>query len=125
MQIWRNKFWLGCCLILIVHQVIQKVFDYNIAIFDNYLDPLLGMPILLGFILQERQLLLTKVLNANKLITYQFSILEIISISLFFALIFEEGFPEWSPYFTKDYWDYLAYASGAFLFYIFINKKLD
>ena len=125
MPIWRNKFWISTCLILLLHQIIQKGFDFNLGMLDNYLDPFLSMPILLGLILQERQFLLTKFLSYEKSKKYQFSILEIIITTLFFAIIFEEGFPIWSPYFTKDYWDYLAYATGAFLFYIFINKKLD
>jgi len=42
-----------------------------------------------------------------------------------FAILFEEGFPQWSPHFTKDYYDYLAYAGGAFIFYYFkMNKPL-
>lgn len=106
-----------------MHQIIQKVFDYDLGIFDDYLDPFLGMPILLGLILQERQFLLTKILSSKNPIKYQFSILEITIATVFFALIFEEGFPRWSPYFTKDYWDYLVYASGTLLFYIFINKS--
>ncbi len=122
MQIIRNKLWLSCCLILLMHQIIQKVLYYNIGLFDNYLDPFLSMPILLGLILQERQLVRSNFFSTKKSIKYRFSILDITIATVFFALIFEEGFPKWSPYFTKDNWDYLAYGSGALLFYISINK---
>jgi len=123
MKIWRNKVWVSCCLIFGIHQIIQKGLNYHLGFFDNYLDPILSMPILLGLILQERQFLLTRFFYSKEPIKYQFSILEIVIATLFFAIIFEEGFPKWSPNFTKDYSDYLAYGCGALIFHLSINKK--
>lgn len=123
MQVWRNKVWVSCCVILGLHQITQKVLGYNLGILDNYLDPFLGMPILLGLLLQERQFLLTRFFSLQKPIKYKFSILETIITTLFFAIIFEEGFPKWSVQFIKDYLDYLAYGCGALIFYNFINTK--
>ena len=40
----------------------------------------------------------------------------------FFALFFEEFLPKYHNGFTKDYWDYLAYALGSILFY-YSNRK--
>jgi len=123
MQILRNKIWISCVLLVGIHQISQKVFTYNLGFVDNYLDPFLSIPILLGLILQERQFLINKYFSTNKQTDYHFSILEIMLATIFFAVIFEEGFPKWSIYFTKDYWDYLAYFSGALVFYFFINKS--
>ena len=122
MAILQNRVWLGCLFLLGLHQMTQKILAYKLALFDNYLDTFLSMPILLGLILQERQFLITRFFRPNQQTNYQFSILEIIIATTFFAIIFEEGFPKWSPYFTKDYWDYLAYFSGALVFYFFINR---
>ncbi len=122
MQILRNKIWISCVLLLVLHQVAQKILYWEILFIDNYLDSFLSMPILLGVILQERQFLITKYFNSKKQESYSFSILETAIATIFFAIIFEEGFPKWSASFTKDYWDYLAYFSGALVFYFFINK---
>lgn len=121
MQILRNKAWLSCVGLLIIHQILQKIFAWKVVILDNYLDAFLSIPILMGLILEERQFLINKFFGRKRQIKYHFSAIEIIVSTLFFALIFEEGFPRWSPHFTKDYWDYLAYFSGALIFYRFIN----
>lgn len=124
MQILRNKVWISCVLLLVLHQVTQKVLYWGIPFIDNYLDSFLSMPILLGAILLERQFLITKYFSPSKQENYSFSMLETVIATIFFAIIFEEGFPRWSVNFTKDYWDYLAYFSGAVFFYGFINRGL-
>lgn len=118
----KNKYWLVCLTLLIFHQFLQKILGINFNWLDYYLDALLCLPILLGFLLQERQFIIAKYFKSTSQITYRFSILEITIATVFFALIFEEGFPKWSLYFTQDYWDYLAYFMGAFFFYFFINE---
>ncbi len=125
MQLLWNKTWVGCVLLLCLHQIIQKVLTFELGLIDNYLDPFLSMPIILGLILQERQYLIPIIFNTNKPTNYHFSILEISIATAFFAIIFEEFFPKWSTHFTRDYWDYIAYFSGAFIFYLFINKRVS
>lgn len=124
MQVLQNKIWLSSLLLLVIHQITQKVFAWNLGLIDGYLDPFLSMPILLGLVLQERQFLMTKYFSSNKQTKYHFSILDVIIATIFFAVIFEEGFPKWSIHFTKDYWDYVAYFNGALVFYFFINKEI-
>lgn len=121
-KVFKNKFWVCCVLLLVTHQITQKIMGCNLGWGDNYLDALLCIPILLGLILQERQFIIAKYVKPTSQKNYHFSILEITLATLFFAIIFEEVFPKWSIYFTKDYWDYLAYCIGAFLFYFFINE---
>lgn len=122
MPILRNKIWISCTFLLIVHQIMQKLLHWDLGFIDAYLDPFLSMPFLLGLILQERRCLIVKYFNTFKPSHYHFSILEITVATTCFAILFEEGFPRWSIHFTKDYWDYLAYMSGALIFYFFINE---
>ena len=122
-KVFKNKFWVSFILLLIIHQITQKILNVNLRWLDNYLDALLCMPILLGLLLQERQFIIAKYFKPTSQKNYQFSILEITLATIFFAIIFEEGFPKWSIYFTKDYWDYVAYFVGAFLFHFFINDR--
>ena len=121
-KVFKNKFWVSCVLLLILHQITQKMLNFNLGCLDNYLDTLLCMPILLGLLLQERQFIIAKFFKPTSQKNYHFSILEITLATILFAIIFEEGFPKWSIYFTKDYWDYVAYLIGALLFYFFINE---
>lgn len=122
MYVLKNKTWLCCVLLFGLHQISQKLIHWNFDLFDNYLDPFLSIPILLGLVLQERIFIIDRFFNTFSSTSYYFSILETLIITTFFAIIFEEGFSRWSPNFTKDYWDYLAYAGGALIFYFFINE---
>lgn len=104
------------------HQISQYLLGCKFLFFDNYLDPILSIPCLLGLVLQERRFLLF-FLDKQKGKNYRFSLFEVIVITLFLSILFEEGFPRWSKSFTKDYWDYIAYFLGGAIFYFFINKN--
>lgn len=121
MKVFQNPFWLFCVIIFLVHQVFQKTLEWNIPILDNYLDPLLCLPIFMGIMLAERRFFLKK-LNYNT--TYTFSPFETITISIVLSVIFEEGFSRWSNHLTKDYIDYFFYFVGALLFHHYINVNV-
>ena len=106
---------MGAMSLLLAHQFFQKVLLIRIPFLDNWLDPFLSMPILLGLILMERRWF-----YKNKK-SYSFSILETVIAVLFFAIIFEFVFPKYSNGFTFDWWDFLAYGLGGILFY-FLQK---
>lgn len=108
-----TKTWWGFLGLLLAHQLTQKWLGWQLPFLDNYLDPFLSIPILLGAISAERNFILQYFLHPKKNVIYQYSLFEIIILSLFFALLFEEGFPYWSKNFIRDNWDYLAYFSGA------------
>jgi len=96
---------------------------WKIIWLDSYLDPLLSMPIFLGFVLAERRFFYKKIKrNGNYNNMYTFSIFETIIIILILTLIFEEGFPRWSSELISDNWDYLCYLIGGIIFYFKINK---
>ena len=99
MKVIRNPVFLLSLILVLAHQLSQKVFHFPIPILDSYLDPLLCPPILLGLILMERRSLF-KLGNE-----YTFSNLEIVIMTGVMALIFEIGFPYFSTKFTADIWD--------------------
>lgn len=109
--------WFSLSLILVfVHQVIEKCFHIHFRVLDNYLDPLLAMPIILHSLLWEKRILFRKGL------TYTFSSLHLILYFITFSIIFEYLFPKWSLGFTADIWDVVCYGAGTFLFAAFFNK---
>ena len=116
------RIWGSCIGLCLVHQILQKDLDWECYFLDSFLDSFLSMPILLGGLQLERTFVLRKVNSINKTQTYQFSLLEIGVLGIFFSLLFEEGFPYWTAHFTKDYWDYLMYFLGTCFFYFFMNK---
>ncbi len=117
------SIWIVCLLVLLSHQITQKIGHWPLPFLDSYLDPFLSMPILMGGIIIERSFLLCTFYPKKVRTVYRFSIFEIIVISIFFALLFEEGFPYWSQDFTRDEWDYVAYFFGSLVFYFFMNGK--
>ncbi len=98
-----------------MHQILQKVFNYNIPFADSYLDPFLSIPIFLNCLLLERRWLL-------KQPDFRFSNLEIVIITIVLAVLFEEGFTFFSDKFTHDPWDYFFYLLGGIFFRFFANK---
>jgi len=107
---------MGSVLLLLTHQFLQKVLHVKVPFLDNWLDPFLSMPILLGLILMERRWFLNRN-SQDKNQDYNFSKLEIVITVLFFALIFEFLFPKYSDGFTFDWWDFVGYGLGGLLFY--------
>ena len=120
-----TKVWWGFVGLLLAHQLTQKWLGWQLPFLDNYLDPFLSIPILLGAILAERNFILQKFNGKEKNTIYQYSIFEIIICSLFFALLFEEGFPSWSKNFTRDVWDYLAYFLGVCITIITTDNTIN
>ncbi len=119
----QSWIWFICVLIFLSHQLLQKIGHWEIPFIDCYLDPFLSLPILLGGMLLERNFILRKLYPNISKEPYQFSLFETIVLSIFFALLFEEGFPRWSQEFTRDEWDYIAYFLGSLLFYFYINRS--
>lgn len=126
----QSPLWMGAVLLLLTHQFFQKILLFKIPFLDNWLDPFLSMPVLLGLILVERRWFLNRKSESDlpysqgdlkspcEYHSYNLSKLETVITVLFFALIFEFIFPKYSDGFTFDWWDFLAYGLGGFLFYI-------
>lgn len=114
MDVLSKPAWWIAFVLVGVHQLLQYGFGISLAIVDDYLDPLLAMPVLLGLILQERKWLFGRA---------RLSGLECAVIVLVLSLLFEEGFPHWQPAFVHDPVDYVMYALGGIWFYLSINPE--
>lgn len=111
-------WFLGMLVLVLIHQIVQKVLNLNIPILDSFLDPLLFMPILLHLILWERRFLFGK--GSRYVLSWR----QIIVILIFVTVFCEYFFPRWNHDFTMDYWDILCYSVGALLFGTFFNIPL-
>ena len=99
-----------CAALFLVHQVLQKFMNISVPLIDNYLDPLLFMPILLHLIKLEREFFLKR--------KYTFSIWQIILWTIAMSIVAEYFFPKWNPKFVSDIIDVILYFVGAIIYYI-------
>lgn len=95
----------ACCL-FILHQLLQKLWLVPLSLADQYLDPLLCMPILLGIWQMEQALVFKRKITP----------LHIWILTALLAVLFEIGFPTFSDQFTGDWKDALLYGTGTGLF---------
>jgi hypothetical protein len=107
-------FW-GSALLLLSHQLLQKVFLIKIPFIDAYLDDFLAMPFMLSLFLIEQYFWQRR---TTKLTAFEITIFTII-----FAVFFEEIIPKFNANYTKDYWDYLAYGLGSLMFWLWFNRR--
>lgn len=103
-------------LLLLIHQVVQKILLINVPFIDSYADDFLAMPFVLSVFLME-QFFWNR--RTKKLTTF-----EVVTFTTVFAIFFEEIVPNWNSNYTKDYWDYLAYTLGSIFYFHTINQKL-
>lgn len=109
--------WLIILLLIgLSHQILEKIFYINNRLVDNYLDPLLLMPILLHLCLWEQRILYKK---GNKFI---FTNIELVVYFVFISIVAEYFLPQWKSSFTSDIWDVFCYGIGTLLFAVFLNK---
>lgn len=113
------KLWWFLLTAFLLHQLVEKVFHWHFIFFDNYLDPFLSMPILLGIHLAERKILFQE---KN---TFTLPLFEVLLIGVFMMFIFEWGLPKWFDGFVYDPVDFVAYGLGVLVFIFFLNKKMN
>lgn len=104
-------------ILLIIHQITQKILLINCPFIDAYLDDFLAMPFILSIFLIEQ-------LFWNRRTT-NLTIFEIVIFTTVFAIFFEEIVPKFNANYTKDYWDYFAYSFGSCLFYFTVNQLVN
>lgn len=115
-QILKSPVFVVCCVLFIVHQVLQKGLDIHYPLFDRYLDNLLAMPIILTLLMIERRFLFGRRKGVG------LTALEVVMATGLVILVAELIFPMFSRDFTTDWWDVLFYALGSLVFYFTINK---
>jgi hypothetical protein len=111
----KHPIFIFCCILFIAHQIIQKGFGIHIPWVHSYLDDLLVMPIILTLILIERR----KLFGWGE--AFSFSGLETLGLVFSLSLLFEWVFPYFSDKFTFDWWDFLAYALGGWIYFRYLN----
>ena len=100
--------WLTALVLLVAHQVLERVLDVRIPLLDNYLDPLLSVPLLVGALQAERRWLLGDRPEAR------LHVAQLVGLTLAIAVVGEEVFPRLDALRqTRDVWDYLAYGLGG------------
>lgn len=99
------------CLLFIIHQYLQLIAEIAWPFVDNYLDPLLMMPIVLHAVVWEKRLL-------HKDHTVRLPAIHIFSYFILTAFIAETLFPLLSNKFTADPFDTISYAMGSFVYYL-------
>ena len=97
---------LPASLLFMIHQFCQKWCQLSFPFADQYLDPLLCMPILLGIWQLEQYYLYKRTITAA----------EAWVLTALLSILFEVGFPRFSPHFTADWIDAVLYFSGTALF---------
>lgn len=117
-QVLKSPFFLICCVLFLLHQLLQYGLQIYIPLADSYLDNLLAMPIMLTLLLAERRWLFRKGPH------YHLSLLEILLTTLYISLISEFLFPKLSTRFTFDVLDFFFFFAGAGLYLLFIHRPM-
>lgn len=99
----------------IFHQVFQLGFRAELPIIDDFLDPFLFLPIILGLYLQERRW----VLMDNLYVLDKFSLY---GLSLILCVLVEVVYPYLNDGYTFDIYDFPSYGAGAVYFQYTINR---
>ncbi len=79
------------------------------------------MPILLGLMLQERQILTNVFLTEHDGDAYRFSGWQTAITATLLVIVLEELLPMLCDGYTRDTWDYLAYGLGSVAFHFVVN----
>ena len=108
----KNVLFTASLLLFALHYVLQIWLKISIPWADNYLDPVLMMPIVLTLYASEKVLLQKPNIGVN--------LSEIVKITLIIAFVAEYIFPKINSACFGDIWDVLGYCSGSFL-YVFVN----
>lgn len=109
-------FWIFTTVFLL-HQFVEKYLSIRISLLDNYLDPLLFMPILLSLVLWERRWWLKS--NRN----YVLPITHVWGYCLITIILAEILFPKLNPSFKADWIDSILYVIGSMIFIKFMNGQ--
>ena len=120
--------WLLSALLLVGHQVVQWVLQLPLPVVDAYLDPVVGTVALLGLAQAERRLLSSWLHQRGHRFWggwRRFKALEVLGLCIALALVSELLFPWLDARQTGDWWDVLAIAVGALLFWFGVNTRVD
>ncbi len=116
-QLLRNPIFVVSCLLFWINLILEKGFNIFIPWVNSYLDDLLCMPVLLTLSL----FLLN--MAYRTLFVWGFKPWYIVLAVIQISIIFEIILPAISATYISDPWDVLAYATGAWVHYQWINPE--
>lgn len=116
MNVLKSPVFIICCLLFILHQLLQKGLHISMPLVDSYLDNLLAMPIILTFLLVERRILFRRGKG------YRLSGLDVVMATIYIIIISEIVFPFLSEQFVTDWRDVIFYALGSLVYWFTINR---
>jgi predicted neutral ceramidase superfamily lipid hydrolase len=115
MSILKSPVFIVCCVLFVLHQLLQKGLQISLGYIDAYLDTFLAMPIVLTLLVAERRVLFKRGDN------YRLTLPDVVIATFFIAVVSELVFSAFSDRFTPDWLDVICYVLGSILFYFFIN----
>lgn len=105
-QIKSFILWIICLTLFILHQCLEKIAKVRIELLDNYLDPLLIMPILLPLITWERRFLRNEW-------DYKLPLTHVLGYVIIISALAEIILPKLTKNMIADPLDVLFYSIGA------------
>ncbi len=106
-QRYINTLFVFCSVLFILHQYLERIAKVKISALDNYLDPLLMMPILLWLVAFERRILLRPS-------AYSLPAMHIVGFVILVSLLAELVFPIFTDELIADPWDVCFYIIGGY-----------
>ena len=104
-----NILFIICSFLFIGHQYLERIAKIQIAVLDNYLDPLLVMPILLWLVTYERRVI-------HRRPDYKLPVLHILGFVVLVAFLAEMIFPLFTDKLISDPWDAGLYVIGGLVY---------
>ena len=117
MKLLLSPVFLICLALFLLHQLLQKGLQIQMALADRYLDAFLAMPVILTLLLAEKRWLW------KKKASYRLTTLTIAITTAYIIVMVEVIFPWLSDKFTTDWLDIICYIAGSLLFHFTINKR--
>lgn len=109
------NWFIGLVLLAILHQITERVLQIRISFIDNYLDPLLLMPVLLHLIRLEINI-------RNSTNSRRLPAAVVYGYFLIISFTCEYLFPQFNSGFTSNPWDVVCYFLGSGGFMLFMNR---
>ena len=117
MPLFLSPFFIACCTLFVLHQVLQLAFGIYIPLVHAYLDNLLSMPIILTLLVAERRYLFKRGVH------YQFSFAEVVIATVYVSVVSEFLLPLLSNRFVYDPVDFVFYFLGTSLYLFSLHGK--
>ncbi|GEO04898.1 hypothetical protein AAE02nite_25620 [Adhaeribacter aerolatus] len=118
MKLLRRPFFLVAAGLYLVNRYLLAHLDltsYKVP----YLNDVLCLPVVLTLALWLQQKLFPRTARSR------LNGVQVVFTVIYFSVFFEGILPTFSKRYTRDYWDILAYVTGGFIYYWFLNPKRE